>query len=362
MRQRMQEHCFFYTQWHAKGPAALKNHMRTKHTREWLHSSEATSRSLTLIEGRTRPCGACGSTCDPKTTHRCQVLFQLCLMDIMHSKAGHVRRDASREPGGGDSLPFPTPGSAPGPSSDIRSYFGRAQNDLGRGQSRGLRTPVQVAEGTTARASNVRAKARAAASNGAAKGTILPVEQHAADGQSLPAARGRAEPGPHGEGLYCHGGAGSSWHPTSALLQVSGVEGGSEKGRGEYIPEAAPLCGDDSSLGSTAASFADRPGSTRNLSKMGVAKPGPSDTLLWPFLRWKKEALYQDEREALTTQQVGEALMVAFNSAQQGGILRFHSTRPLSSTHQTPVTFLETLIACLFTGPTALYVPTARAS
>ena len=113
---------------------------RNLHHDAWSQKDDATAHSLTLAEGKFRPCRACSATPSSRTKHECPVFFQPCLMRVLvppkvqqPSVARFLRcNDPDPATGGGRALSL----QAGGGSTPQKSAKGpRLARDMARSKS-----------------------------------------------------------------------------------------------------------------------------------------------------------------------------------------------------------------------------------
>ena len=145
--------CAVCMQWVAASPAGMKNHLKRAHPTEWQHAADASALSLSLMEGKHRPCKACGKSPAPASQHKRLILFQLCMLRKLYGTTSQDNDQASHgdhERGGGD----PQLLQASGAGHGLRRYFRPASSESGgqagegaQKQVAGSRTKARMWEG-----------------------------------------------------------------------------------------------------------------------------------------------------------------------------------------------------------------------
>ena len=158
VKHELLHHCSLCGQWVGKA-AALKLHIRNLQHDAGTKKDDATAHSLTLAEGKFRPCRACSATPSSRTKHQCPVLFQLCLMrslvtsQVQQPSVAQLLRCHGPDPATGDGRTFSVAHTErASPTSPEPSSSGSRQGHSSREptQAGGASTP-QSGTGTTAR-------------------------------------------------------------------------------------------------------------------------------------------------------------------------------------------------------------------
>ena len=100
--QQLSNYCGICGQWLTSSPSALRNHIKHMHADAWLPCPDAFFKCSTLSIVRGQPCGACGARTSSRTIHKCNVMFHLCLLDLLcrARKLGPTSLTMSRTGGG----------------------------------------------------------------------------------------------------------------------------------------------------------------------------------------------------------------------------------------------------------------------
>ena len=252
IKEHLRNHCAFCSQWLSSAPGALNKHIISLHPDIACLRKDAVAQSITLCEGKQRPCGACGARPLHRTQHRCRVLYQLCLLRYAHLQAlrgpacisrrlgSHHGTDRSRGPAGGPpdvstscgqtgaaggtgcghecspSPGTPRPGGRlagnPGKGSELK---GSAKSTTGTAAGQDQQRPGKTVDsGGVGFLDKLGSKQSGAHHEGTSERGRKPSGECSAPGPHLHAARGRAEPEEDRNGLYPHpGGRPSQCHP-----------------------------------------------------------------------------------------------------------------------------------------------------
>ena len=103
--KELQHHCVICHQWTASG--GIKRHVSAMHPAAWTLSSTSDARCSTVAEVAAKPCLACGAAVAPRTKHKCTVMWQLVLMDLLYAQEISSTPSSSH-------VPIPGPASASG--------------------------------------------------------------------------------------------------------------------------------------------------------------------------------------------------------------------------------------------------------
>ena len=265
--QQLQNYCGICGQWLTSAPSALRNHVKHIHPDAWLLCPDAALKCSTLAMVRGQPCGACGARTSSKTVHRCNIMFHLCLLDLLSrarklgpstltTKHGFQRsRDGpltnrrgqhvlsayfrkSSGPAGEASL------SGGEHSSELRESAGGEAQQMGKGQCRrGFRM------GQRKKPEQAEAKPQVGGAKQLAKlGRQQPKQlatRHRPDkrgsaptGTDGSTSRGRDQPDSHREGVYPDYGGAWRWGTSYYVPGGTSLERVSGEGRSLLEPSA----------------------------------------------------------------------------------------------------------------------------
>ena len=365
--QQLSNYCGICGQWLTPSPSALRNHIKHIHADAWLLCPDAVFKCSTLAIVRSQPCGACGARTSSRTTHKCNVMFHLCLLDILQRSRKFGSTSLTTRYG---FQPSRNGGGRTGNLAHRRgpillsAYFGQGHGTAGKATDTGGtfcghsgncgRTSQQVGQGQCEgglgqgqRSQSEQAQAEPTARSGSVKETeqlseavkllarmtlrhedelsqtriekefILTLEVHG--GGILPTLYQVAQAWKESREK---GTAFSSLRLTMLLALIQ-----EWLDRLERVQEEQALAG---------------------ALQLGICQKEPGQELEWLYLRWDPEAkkLIRDTQRDPVKRSV---FMEWLKELQQGmaasqSLLRFHSTRPLAESYQgETVTFLLTL-------------------